>query len=189
VIEASKGLDLIKETSGSETEYNSHIWVSVIGAKDEVIKIASQLAQIDSSHAEKYQSNALEYENKLEQLRQDMARGLSEIKNRDIVTCHEAFDYFARDFGLEIQAVVQNDPGAEPSPKEVAEIIEIVNTKRIKAIFAEPQYQTKAVKAIAEETKAEVFTLDPAVSGPMERDAYLNIMRNNLQVLREALYE
>lgn len=187
LIEASQGLDLIKEPAGNETEYNPHVWVSVIGAKDEVKNIASQLAQIDSRHAERYLSNALEYENQLEQLRQEMVLGLSEIKNRDIVTCHEAFDYFARDFGLEVQAVVQNDPGAEPSPREVAEVIDIVNTKQIKAIFAEPQYQTKAVRAIAEETKAKIFTLDPAVSGPMERDAYLNIMRENLQVLREAL--
>ena len=54
-------------------------------------------------------------------------------------------------------------------------------------MFAEPQYPAKSVETIATETGSKVYTLDPVVTGPMEADAYINIMDSNLKVLEEAL--
>ncbi|MFA6940885.1 MAG: zinc ABC transporter substrate-binding protein, partial [Clostridiaceae bacterium] len=61
------------------------------------------------------------------------------------------------------------------------------NKLKVKALFAEPQYSAKAAETIANETGSKVYTLDPAVTGPMEADAYINIMDSNLKVLEEAL--
>ena len=57
----------------------------------------------------------------------------------------------------------------------------------VKALFAEPQYPAKAAETIAKETGAKVYTLDPVVTGPMDADAYINIMESNLKTLQEAL--
>jgi zinc transport system substrate-binding protein len=116
-----------------------------------------------------------------------MHEGLKDIQSRDIITFHEAFPYFAREFNLKIVAVIEREPGSEPSAKELAETIDIVKKAKVKALFAEPQYPTKAAEAIARESGAKLYTLDPSVTGPMTADAYVAIMEKNLAELRKAL--
>jgi zinc transport system substrate-binding protein len=69
----------------------------------------------------------------------------------------------------------------------MAQTIAIVKKAKVKALFAEPQYPAKAAQAIARETGAKLYTLDPAATGPMTEDAYLNIMAKNLSELQRAL--
>ena len=57
----------------------------------------------------------------------------------------------------------------------------------MKALFVEPQYPKTAADIISNETPADVYVLDPGVSGEENKDAYLNIMEQNLQVLLTAL--
>ena len=54
-------------------------------------------------------------------------------------------------------------------------------------MFAEPQYPESAANIIAEESGIRVWLLDPVVTGPDDKDAYLDAMEQNLQVLEEAL--
>lgn len=187
VVEASKGIELIRNVDGSE---NPHVWVSVSNAIIQVGNIAEQLSEIDAVNAKKYRSNAEEYIKKLEALRDKMHRVLDGLSNRSIITFHEAFPYFAREFNLSIAAVIEREPGSEPSPKDLEETVKIIKESNIKALFAEPQYSSKAAETIARETGARIFILDPAVTGEAKPDAYddyINIMEQNLKVLSEAL--
>ena len=59
----------------------------------------------------------------------------------------------------------------------------------VKALFAEPQYPNRAAETIARETGAKVYTLDPIVTGELDKDAYETKMRENLATLLEALGE
>jgi len=183
IVNASDGIELIKDAEGN----NPHVWVSVTLHIRQVRNIASQLAKADPRHAGQYQRNAAMYTKKLEKLRAEMHRGLDGLKTRDIITFHEAFPYFAKEFGLRIAAVVEREPGSQPNAREMAETIAIVRKAKIKALFAEPQYPAKAAHAIARETGSTVYTLDPAVTGPMRDDAYIGIMKANLGVLQKAL--
>ena len=185
IVEASKGIELVK--NASDGEENPHVWVSISNAVKQVRNIAEQLAVIDSLNAEKYKKNADVYIRKLEKERDRMHNVLDKMKNKDIVTFHEAFPYFAKEFNLNIVGIIEREPGSEPSAGELASEIEKVNKLKVKALFAEPQYSPKAAQTIARETKAKVYTLDPAVTGPMNADAYINIMDGNLKVLQEAL--
>ena len=183
IVSASDGIDLLKGAEGD----NPHVWVSVSLHIKQIRNIASQLAKADPQHAKGYNSNAAVYVAKLEKLRSDMHKGLDGIKTHDIITFHEAFPYFAKEFGLRIVAVIEREPGSEPNAKEMAETITIVKKAKVKALFAEPQYPAKAAQTIARETGAKLYTLDPAVTGPMKDDAYIKIMTNNLSELRKAL--
>jgi len=184
IIEASKGIELVKDENGEE---NPHVWVSVSDDIIQVKNIAEQLATIDSTNAAQYKSNADEYAKKLEALKSKMHQGLDGIKNRDIITFHEAFPYFAKEFNLNIAAVIEREPGSEPSPQELRETIETVRNSKIKALFAEPQYPAKAAETIARETEARIYTLDPVVTGDSSLDSYINIMEQNLKTLQDAL--
>jgi len=185
IVEASKGIDLIKGTG--DTGDNAHVWVSISNAITQVQTIGDQLALLDPNNAPKYKENTKVYINKLEAEKTKMHQALDGLKNRDIVTFHEAFPYFAKEFNLNIVAVIEREPGSEPSAKELAETIDKVNSLKVKALFAEPQYSAKAADTISKETDAKVYTLDPGVTGPMDADSYLNMMDSNLKTLQEAL--
>ena len=199
IIEASKGISLLKysDTHNSSTihstdnkhfeDINPHVWVSVSGAIEEVKNIADGLAAFDPLHGALYLKNARIYIGKLDSLRNKMHQGLSTIQSRDIITFHEAFPYFAREFNLNIAAVIEREPGSQPSARELAETITLIKSKKIKALFAEPQYPAKAAQTIAQETGLRVYSLDPAVTGEPDKNAYVNIMESNLKVLQSAL--
>lgn len=179
IVNASKGIALVED--------NPHVWVSVSLAMKQVENIASGLSTIDPAHADLYRKNAEAYCARLEALRKQMHEALKDAKSRDIVTFHEAFPYFAKEFDLNIVTVIEREPGSDPSARELAETINIVRKSGVTALFAEPQYPAKAADSIAQETGAKVYTLDPAVTGPMEPDAYIRIMSRNLVELNKAL--
>ncbi|MCU0607156.1 MAG: metal ABC transporter substrate-binding protein, partial [Candidatus Edwardsbacteria bacterium] len=141
VVDASRGIELIRDGQGA---VNPHVWVSVSGAMAQVRAIAEGLAAADPEHAAAYRANAAAYLAKLDALRQRMHGGLKGIRTRDIITFHEAFPYFAREFGLTVAAVIEREPGAEPSAAELAATIDLVRAKGITALFAEPQYPARA---------------------------------------------
>jgi zinc transport system substrate-binding protein len=185
IIDSSTGIELIPG-EGEEGD-NPHLWVSISDAIKQVKNIGGTLAALDPDNASKYTANTDEYVKKLEAERDKMHQILDNVKYRDIITFHEAFPYFAKEFNLNIVGVIEREPGSEPSAKELADSIEIINNLNVKALFAEPQYPATAAETIAKETGSKVYTLDPAVTGPMDADAYITIMDNNLTVLKEAL--
>ncbi|MGE5197725.1 MAG: metal ABC transporter substrate-binding protein, partial [Deltaproteobacteria bacterium] len=144
----SEGVSLIKEGPRA----NPHVWVSVSNAIIEVNNLGRAMERFDPAHAQLYRKNTAEYSAKLEALRDKMRLELAPYRGRKIITFHEAFPYFAREFGLEIAAVVEREPGSSPSAKELADTIELIRKSRIKALFSEPQYPDIAAKTIARET-------------------------------------
>jgi zinc transport system substrate-binding protein len=187
IVDASRGIALIKG-DGEEGD-NPHLWVSISNAIKQVKNIGEQLAKIDPANGPQYRKNANAYIKKLQALKEKMHQGLDGVKNRNIITFHEAFPYFAQEFNLKIVAVIEREPGSEPSAQELAETIAIVKKAKVKGLFAEPQYPAKAAQTIARETGIKVSTLDPAVTGDAngDPDTYLKTMEKNLKSLQEAL--
>ena len=185
IVNASKDIPIIKDNNIE----NPHVWVSISLYKKQIDNIAAGLSKCDPGNARTYKKNADAYILKLDELRIKIADFAKTIKNRDIITFHEAFPYFAKEFGLNVVAVIEREPGSDPDARELANTIETIRKEKIRVLFAEPQYSTKTAEIIARETKAKIYTLDPVVSGPLEADAYVKIMEKNLKVLREALEE
>lgn len=186
LVEASKDIPLLTDEDG---EKNPHVWVSITGGISEVRNIMEGLSEADPANSEKYRKNGEVYIQKLTALKDKMHNELDSITNRDIVTFHEAFPYFAQEFDLNIVSVIEREPGTEPSAGELAKLIETIKKTGVKVLFAEPQYSPKAAESIANQTGAKVYYLDPVVTGPKdaEKDSYERIMEENLNVLKEAL--
>ena len=186
VIDASRGIELIHDEEGD----NPHVWLSVTDAIAQVRNIADQLKEADPAHADAYEKNAAAYIEKLTALKTEMHAALDNVPHKDIVTFHEAFPYFAKEFNLNIIGVVEREPGTEPTPTELQETIEQVNALPTKVLFTEPQYSPAAAETIARETGAKIYTLDPVVTGeatPQAKNAYIDTMKANMKVLKEAL--
>lgn len=186
IIEAAEGIPLVKDPSGED---NPHVWVGISGAIAEVENISRGLSEIDPAHKAAYEANAAAYITKLKALQVKMHEELDGYAGRSIITFHEAFPYFAQEFDLNIAAVVEREPGSEPTAKELEETMEIVRSQGVKALFAEPQYPAKAAETIAQETGLKVYYLDPVASGSGDApaDSYEKTMETNMQVLKEAL--
>ena len=188
IVDASKSDEIYTLKDGDEI--NPHVWISVTYNMHQVKAITKQLCEADPAHAEKYKENALEYLNKLSILRDDMHFALDNLPHKDIITFHEAFPYFAAEFKFNIVGVIEREPGTEPTPQELTDIIKKVNEMPVKVLFTEPQFAPKAADTIARETGATISVLDPVVTGnamPDAKDDYLNKMRENMETLSNAL--
>jgi zinc transport system substrate-binding protein len=185
IIDSSHDIPIIQ--GEGDTGDNPHLWVSISNAILQVRNIGEQLSAQDPADADRFTANTDAYVAKLEAERIKMHQALDGLQKRDIITFHEAFPYFAREFDLNIVGVIEREPGSEPSPQELSATIDKIKTGKVQALFAEPQYLATAADTIAQETGLKVYILDPAVSGPMDANAYLDIMDSNLKVLQEAL--
>lgn len=195
IIEQRKNLKIVNASDSEEiftikdgNEINPHVWMSITYSMNQIKSITSQLCRLDEKNADIYKKNALEYLDKLSTLRDEMHLKLDNLPNKDIVTFHEAFPYFAAEFKLNIVGVIEREPGTEPNPQELAETIKLVNSLPVKVLFTEPQYSPKAAETISRETGAKIFELDPITTGEMNNpDAYINAMQKNSQTLADAL--
>lgn len=185
VVDTSKGIEIMAvEASG--TGGNPHIWLDPQNAIVQVEHIREALLRVDPAHAGDYRANTKRYNAELWELDREISNEVATWSSRQFIAFHPAWVYFARRYGLEQAAVIERSPGREPSPAEVARIVETTRRIEAKAIFAEPQFSAKAAQTIAEESGAQVIFLDPLGSS-LDDPRYLTLMRSNLAQMAQAL--
>jgi zinc transport system substrate-binding protein len=178
-VELSKGIRLIDDGDNK----NPHIWMSVNNAISMVKNCVEALCQTDIKNSVLYKKNGDSYIKELSNLKIEMDAGLKKFSGEKIITFHEAFSYFAKDYDLTIAAVVEHNSGVEPSAKELADLIDTVRMSGIKYLFVEPQYSSSSADIIAKETGIKKFILDSIVTGADDRDAYIKAMEKNCSAL------
>ena len=185
VVDTSQGIEVLAGAAG-EPGGNPHIWLDPENAIVQVGHIRDALIRADPTHADDYQASAEGYIAELQALDQEIANEVAAWSSRQFIAFHPAWVYFARRYGLVQAAVIEEAPGREPSPADVARIVETARRIGAKAIFAEPQFSSKAARTIAEESGAQVLFLDPLGSSLNDR-SYLNLMRYNVAQMAESL--
>lgn len=182
IINASQGYELFDD--------NAHIWVSPEGAIYECTQIAMKLALLDPDKAELYLSNCRKYVDEILMLQEEMHSRLDACRGKSIITFHEAFPYFAKEFDLVLLESIERDAGTDPGARELTQLIKMIRREQSQnsgiCLFAEENYSSSAGAIISQETGLRVWELDPGVTGKMEKDSYLEAMRKNLLVLEEA---
>ena len=128
---------------------------------------------------------------KLEALDMAYRSGLSQCRLHTIVTTHATFGYLAERYGLKVLPLSGISPDAEPSPRDLAEIADMVRKAGIHYIFFETLVSPKIAETLAHETGAQTLVFNPlegltADDRAAEKD-YLSIMRENLAHLETAL--
>jgi zinc transport system substrate-binding protein len=127
----------------------------------------------------------------LQQLDRDYRDGLRDCKRHEIVTSHEAFGYLSARYGLKQVAITGVTPESEPTPRQLAHVIQIVRQTHATTVFFETLVSPRLADTVAREVGARTAVLDP-IEGltPAEQkrgDNYLTLMRQNLAALRKAL--
>ena len=197
VIEASEGIELLE--SGDAVEIleaeeeegaNSHIWLDPLRAIRMAENLAAGLCGVLPDDADTIAANLDAYRSRLQALDGQLKEGLSSLPNRDIVTFHEAFPYFASAYGLNVVAVVNKEPGEVLTPSQLGELVREIRALGNPPLFVEPQYTDLSARTLSAETGAPVYSLDPVVTGPEENvplDYYETVMLQNMNTLVKAL--
>lgn len=197
VVDLSKGMPLIRETHKHKHEQHKknsanasdpHFWLDPVLAKKIVDRIADTLMQIDPANKNFYSANARQYKRELDKLHEEILAAVSKFKTRQYVTFHAAWNYFSKRYALRVLGVIEEAPGREPAPGDVARIINELKKSNVRVVFAEPQFNPKIAEAIAKEAGARVLFLDPiGASNAPDRDTYIKLMRYNLYQMERAM--
>ena len=172
--------------------FDPHAWQSLRHAVTYVDNVTLALANASPESASTfYRSRAL-YVAEIEALDAEIRSLLAEVPDsaRTIVTSHDAFQYFGRDYGLAFIAPQGLSTESEASAKDVVRLIELIRSQGIRAVFIENIADPRLLKRIADETGAKIGgTLYPgALSGPEgPAPTYLDMMRHNARTLAQAL--
>ena len=172
--------------------FDPHAWQSLRNAAVYVDNIAAALAKADPGNAGAFQRNREAYAAEIETLDSEIRRIVARLPqaSRTVVTSHDAFQYFGRDYGLTFVAPQGLSTESEASAKDVVRLIGQIRDGGIRAVFVENIGDPRLLERIADETGAVIGgTLYPgALSGPDgPAPTYLDMMRHNATTLARAL--
>jgi zinc transport system substrate-binding protein len=167
--------------------HNPHVWLSTEGAIKQAKAIADALADFNPAHADGYRKRFGELKKRLEALRDEYKPKVAALKKRNFASNHDAFPYFAREFGLKQVGVIQRSPGRDPTVDERREIELLLARGDAHAIFMEPGFDDAASRAIAENAKLPLATLNPFDIGKPAPDALETVLRGNLDTVLKTL--
>jgi ABC-type Zn uptake system ZnuABC Zn-binding protein ZnuA len=160
------------ESSGAEaSRYDPHWWHDPRNAEAAVAEIARRLAAADPAHRAVYRRNAAAYLERLRRLDAGIARCIDTVPvaERKLVTDHDAFGYFANRYGIDVIGAVipSQTTQAQPSAKDVSELIDLIEREGVKAVFPESSLSAKVADAISRQTGASAdYTLYGDTLGP-----------------------
>jgi zinc transport system substrate-binding protein len=162
-----------------------HAWLDPTTMQTLAQAIGDALAELDPAHADAYNTRAAAYIDALAAVDEEYRAGLATCARRVIVTTHAAFGYLARRYDLHQESLAGRNPEAEPDPRRIAELADLVRRQGVTTVFTEGGEDERAALALAREAgvgTAVLATLEQPVRG-----GYIEGMRANLAALRSAL--
>jgi ABC-type Zn uptake system ZnuABC Zn-binding protein ZnuA len=160
---------------------NPHYWFEVKYAKVYVERIRDALVTADPLHRDGYQTRAAGYLGELDRLDAEIRTKVAQIPpaRRKLVTSHDAFPYYANAYGLSVVGFIQPEEGKDPSPAELADLVELVKKEQVPAIFSEAQVSPRLAETLAREAGVKTIVTDlPTDSlGDAPADSFVGMMR------------
>jgi zinc transport system substrate-binding protein len=187
-VNASEGVDPIMVETEGEKGTDPHLWLSPKSAEIQTRNIANAFAKADPNHADSYAKNADAFIADLENLYAEYAKKIGAAPSKIIVTGHAAFGYLCRDFGLEQNSVEDVFASGEPSPQQLANLVEFARAKKVKTIFVETMASPAVSQTLASEIGAKLVAIYTMESAEDDKN-YLDRMRYNLEEINKSLAE
>ena len=186
IVDTSVGI-LVKtlDKENPDGPIDSHIWLNPIHAKTQVQNIALAFSNYDPENEKFYNSNAAKYIEKLTLLDSKIQNELSNC-NRDFISFHDAFSYFADEYDLNQHTIIPStNSHGEVTAKTLENVISTAKKLNIKVIFSEENASTRTSEIIANEINGKVLILSPLEV--VSDGTYISKMTENLENLKEAL--
>ncbi len=184
-----KGVGESAPAAGGMTE-DPHWWNSVTNVEQATRIVRDELGELDPADKSEFAKNAQNYLAQLDDLNRWVKRKVAELprNQRKLVTSHDAFQYFARDYGFTILAIEGVSTETEPSNRHVADLIDQIKKEHVKAIFTESTLNPKVTKEITRETGARIGgELYADGLGTGDAQTYAGMVRHNVSTIVDAL--
>jgi manganese/iron transport system substrate-binding protein len=135
---------------------NPHLWTNPRYAKRYSEIIRDELAKLDPGNADAFRSNQAAFAVRLDQLDAAARNATATVpaKNRKLLTYHDSFPYFAREYGWSIIGAIQPADFAEPTPRDVARLIDQIKREKVPAIFGSEVFPSPVLAQISRESGA-----------------------------------
>jgi len=140
-------------------EFDAHLWLDPVNAKEMVIEISHELSKLDPANKNKYKANADKTIEVLDSLIKEVNQSLP--KDISYVVFHDAYQYFEKRFEVTSAGALTLNPDVLPGAKQIVDIQSLIKEKNIKCIFSEPQYNPKIIETLASDTNISTGTMDP----------------------------
>jgi ABC-type Zn uptake system ZnuABC Zn-binding protein ZnuA len=184
------------ETDGQahgEAGMDPHVWLDPLNVQAWARNAARVLSAADPAHSAQYQSNAADYDQRLSELHDWIQQQVSTIplESRKLVTDHRALGYFATRYGFELVAAVipAYSTAAEPSARELGQLIEHIDAEAAQAIFVGSNVNSTLARRVAEDSGIQVVPLYIGSLSPPGGPAssYIEMMKYNVEAITAAL--
>ena len=172
---------------------NPHLWTNPPMAKQYAQVARDLLVRRDPVNAAIYEKNFVAFAVKIDALDQaiEIATATIPADQRKLLTYHDAYAYFAKNYGYTVVGAIQPSSFDEPTPKEIAELISQVKELGVKAIFGSEVFPSPVLEQIGLESDVryvDVLRDDDLIGKPGDKEhSWLGLMRFNFVTIVEAL--
>ena len=172
---------------------NPHLWPDPNLGLRYAELVQARLAALDPDNAAYYAGNLEIFRGKVEKMDQAIRAAVATVpeENRKLLTYHDSWAYFAKQYGMEVIGAVQPSNFSQPSVREVAELIDQVKELGLPAVFGSEVFSSDVLEAIASEADAQFIDdlADDDLPGKPgdPGHTYLGLMKQNLAAMIPAL--
>jgi zinc transport system substrate-binding protein len=192
-VNASEGLPLMLVPSKFQKDNRTidpHVWNDPVLAQMQVKNILEGLIKADPGNAAYFTANANALIAKFQFIDQELRTGTADVATRTFVSFHEAFGYLAKEYNL-VEVPLAGPFDEEPTPSDISNAVAAINQNHLCVCFAESLENPAPIEAVAAQTHAHVWILDP-IEGLSQSEAnagvtYLVKMQQNIYTLLQAL--
>jgi manganese/zinc/iron transport system substrate-binding protein len=177
--------------------HDPHVWMDVSAWSQCVEGVADALAEFDATHADAYRANADSYRRQLSELHDYGLKSTDSIpaESRLLITSHDAFNYFGRAYGLDVQGVQGISTDSEAGLQRINELVDMLVARKVRAVFVESSVPRKNIEALVEGARAKNHNI--AIGGELFSDAmgaagtyegtYIGMLDHNITLITRAL--
>ena len=193
-LDASIGCDILQRPTTQVTRAmgdvhpygNPHYWTDPENGRVIARAIAAKLSELDPGGRADYAKNLAALEAKLTEKEKEWAAKMAPFAGTKIVTFHDSWPNFAKRYRLVIAGHVEPKPGIPPSPTHTLEIINLIQSEKIRVILVEPYFDRKTPDAIASKTGAIVVPFYPSVGGVPQITDYFALFDYDIEAFVKA---
>lgn len=164
---------------------NPHIWTSIENYTKQVQEITQKLCEYNPENTKIYTQNSETYLKALNDLKLKYSTELHYLNGAKAICLNEALTYLAKDLQMEVLELSTNHEESTLSAEVVKSIIEKMKQENIKIILVGAEDDLKNAQTLANETGAKIYKLETGLTGSTSKDAYLNSMTGNLEILKQ----
>lgn len=172
---------------------NPHLWMDPRYALRYAELLRDWFSQADPANADYYAANFTAYKARLDELDAAIRAATPSVplENRRLLTYHDSWAYWAREYGFRVIGAVQASDFSDPSPREVARLIEQIRAEKVPAVFGSEVFPSPVLEQIARESGAKFVDQlnddQPPGAQNSADHTYLGMMKNDMIVMFGAL--